>query len=114
MMQRGEEFLECIVTLVGVYHSPLPGKVSRHRRVSADAMGSGNEGIEPRTPNPPRHARMDGDGDGERDPKKNDRSPLWSGRHIHTLRAESAQMTLRQGVVIGETGSLRVLDRTFH
>ena len=25
MMQRGEEFLECIVTLMGVYHGPLPG-----------------------------------------------------------------------------------------
>ena len=51
-MQRGEEFLECIVTLMSVYHNPLPGKVSRHRRVSADATGSGNEGIEPRIPTP--------------------------------------------------------------
>ena len=72
-----------------VSRSPTGG-VSRHRRVSADAMGSGNEGIGPRTPSHPSHIRLDGDGGGERDPKKNGRSPPWSGRHIHTLRARSA------------------------
>jgi len=51
-MQRGEEFLECVVTFMGVYHSPLPGEVSHRRRVSAGVMGSGNGRIGPRTSTP--------------------------------------------------------------
>lgn len=46
-MQRDEELLECIVTLMGVYHRPLAKSVSHHRRVSVNAMRGGNGVIGP-------------------------------------------------------------------
>jgi len=40
-MQRNEEFLKSIVTLMGVYYRSLPGKVSHHRRV----LVNGGDGV---------------------------------------------------------------------
>ena len=49
-MQRDEEFLECIVSFMGVYHRSLPEKVSHRRRVSVDIMGSRDRATGPRPP----------------------------------------------------------------
>lgn len=113
-MQRGEEFLECIVTFMSVYHGPLPGRsaVTIEFQRMQWAVVTRVYDLEPPTP----RVTYAWTGTGVVNGARRRMAAHLLGpddTFIHYARSQP-KTTLRQGVVIGETGSLKVLDRAFH